>query len=65
MFDKISSKSNNYINSCFEISLNLLKNNKDAILINGPISKKTFLKKNFWELLSFYLTKPGQKMKLC
>ena len=43
-FDKITSKSNSYINASFEIALKLLKNNKCAGLINGPISKKHFLK---------------------
>jgi len=61
IFDKISRKSNNYINSCFEISLNLLKNNKDAILINGPISKKTFFKKNFLGITEFLSYKTRSK----
>ena len=61
IFDKISSKSNNYINSCFEISLNLLKNNKDAILINGPISKKTFFKKKFLGVTEFLSYKTRSK----
>ena len=43
-FEKISLKSNNYINNCFEISLEILKKNKLTKLINGPISKKHFLK---------------------
>ena len=43
-FDKITSKSNSYINKSFEIALKLLKNNKCAGLINGPVSKKHFLK---------------------
>ena len=66
IFDKISSKSNNYINSCFEISLNLLKNNKDAILINGPISKKTFFKKKFLGVTEFlsYKTKSKNEVML-
>ena len=61
IFDKISSKSNNYINSCFEISLNLLKNNKNAILINGPISKKTFFKKKFLGVTEFLSYKTRSK----
>ena len=43
-FDKISSKSNNYINNCFKIAINLLKKQISNKLINGPISKKHFLK---------------------
>ena len=44
-FSKITTKSNHYINTCFDIAINLLKNNVSNKLINGPISKKTFLKK--------------------
>tara|TARA_B110000003_G_scaffold106320_1_gene108671 strand:- start:75 stop:1034 length:960 start_codon:yes stop_codon:yes gene_type:complete len=43
-FTKITSKSNNYINSCFNIAIRLLKNNASNKFINGPICKKTFLK---------------------
>jgi len=46
-FEKISYKSNKYINNCFKIALNLLKNNKACGLINGPISKTYFLKKKY------------------
>jgi len=46
-FEKISDKSNKYINNCFKIALNLLKNNKSCGLINGPISKTYFLKKKY------------------
>ena len=47
VFDKISSKSNTYIKESFHIANNLLKKEKAFGLINGPISKKTFLKKKF------------------
>jgi 4-hydroxythreonine-4-phosphate dehydrogenase len=46
-FSKITPKSNHYIASCFDIAINLLKNNVSNKFINGPISKKTFLKKKF------------------
>jgi len=46
-FSKITSKSNHYITNCFDIAINLLKNNVSNKFINGPISKKTFLKKKF------------------
>ncbi len=46
-FEKISSKSNLYINKCFRIGLNLMKNGISNKFINGPISKQTFLKKKF------------------
>ena len=45
-FAKISSYSSKYIAECFKKGLNLIKNNKNIALINGPISKKYFLKKN-------------------
>ena len=44
LFDKISTDSNNYIEKCFKISLKLLATKKFSGLINGPISKKHFLK---------------------
>ena len=43
-FEKISNKSNDYIKSCFDIALEILKRNKLTKFINGPISKKHFLK---------------------
>ena len=46
-FGKITSKSNDYINSCFDIAIELLKNNISNKFVNGPISKKNFLKKKF------------------
>ena len=42
-FEKISKKSNTYINNCFDIALEFLKENKLSKFINGPISKKYFL----------------------
>jgi len=44
VFDKISDKSNSYINKSFKIALKLLKKKNCSGLINGPISKKHFLK---------------------
>ena len=44
-FDKISEKSFKYIEDCFKEGLNLTKNKDFNILVNGPISKKYFLKK--------------------
>ena len=60
-FDKISSKSNHYIASCFDVAIKLLKNNVSNKFINGPISKKTFLKKNIMELLNILPKKLIQK----
>ena len=42
-FEKISKKSNHYIEKCFETALEFLKKNKLSKFINGPISKKYFL----------------------
>jgi 4-hydroxythreonine-4-phosphate dehydrogenase len=46
-FEKITAKSNDYINSCFDIAIRLLKNKISNKFVNGPISKKNFLKKKF------------------
>ena len=46
-FSKIKINSNKYIEKCFDISLSIIKKNKNCVLINGPISKKTFLNKKF------------------
>ena len=46
-FTKISSSSNNYIRKCFNLSLKILNKNKSIAFINGPISKKHFLKKKY------------------
>ena len=44
VFDKISGRSNLYINESFKIALKILKEENCSGLINGPISKKHFLK---------------------
>ena len=44
IFDRISSKSNSYINKSFNMALKILKEKKCSGLINGPISKKHFLR---------------------
>ncbi len=49
-------KKNIYIERSFEVGLNLVKENKSMALINGPISKTTFLKgkyKGITEFLAF------------
>ena len=42
-FDKISSKSNNYIKASFDVALKIIHQNKLSKFINGPISKRYFL----------------------
>ena len=44
-FEKITSKSNKYIDETFKIALNFIKQNNLSKFINGPVSKKSFLKK--------------------
>ena len=41
-FEKISSKSNNYILNCFKLAFEIIKKNKIKKFINGPINKKTW-----------------------
>ena len=55
-FDKISNKSEKYINNCFKIALELLKKEQAFGLINGPISKTHFLKKKYLGITE-YLSK--------
>ena len=63
-FDKISSKSNHYINECFEVALKLLKKNIFAGLINGPISKKSFLGKKFLGVTEYLAHKTNKDNKV-
>ncbi len=46
-FNKISSKSNDYIKMSFDMALKILKNKFTNKFINGPISKKFFLEKKY------------------
>ena len=47
-YKNLSVKNKNfYIKKSFDVGLNLLKKNSSLALINGPISKKTFLKNKF------------------
>ena len=46
-FEKISSKSNNYIKKCFDVGLKMMKLGISDKFINGPISKKNFLKSKY------------------
>ena len=62
IFDKISSRSNNYIRKSFNIALHLLKKKLACGLINGPISKKHFLKKKYLGITE-YLSKKTQLKK--
>jgi len=60
-FDKITIKSNDYINRCFKKAIKLLKNNVTNKFINGPISKKTFLKKKYIGVTEYLADKTNTK----
>ena len=53
IFEPISFKSNKYINECFDKAFNIIKKNKISGFINGPISKKFFLKDKFPGITEF------------
>ena len=62
IFDKISSKSNKYIERSFDETLKIIKkNNKKFVLINGPISKKNFLRKNYLGITEYLSKKTNSK----
>ena len=46
-FESISSKSNKYIESCFQLAFKIIRINKIKRFINGPINKNTFLDKKY------------------
>ena len=61
VFSKISSNSKKYISNCFEVGLGLIKNNKKTVLINGPVSKKHFLKKKYLGITEYISKKTKSK----
>ena len=65
-FQKISSKSNDYIKDCFETSFKILKSGITNKLINGPISKNSFLNKKFLGITEYLAkkTKANQNVML-
>ena len=60
-FDGITNKSNIYIENCFNMALRLLKRKNFSGVINGPISKKNFLKKKFLGITEFLAFKTKTK----
>ena len=64
-FKKISNDSSKYIENCFNIAVNLIKSGYTNKLINGPISKKNFLKKNFLVSRNILLTSLRLKILVC
>ena len=59
--NKISFKSKKYINECFDLALKLMKKKIGFALINGPISKKHFLKKKFLGITEYLAHKTNSK----
>ncbi len=62
-FDKVSDNSNIYISKCFDIAIKLLKKKTAFALINGPISKKFFLKKKYLGITEYLAKKTASKSK--
>ena len=60
-FEKISSRSNRYIEECFKIALKLIKLGYTDKFINGPISKKHFLKNKFLGITEYLARKTKTK----
>ncbi len=51
----------NYISNCFDKSLSILKKNKNVVLLNGPVNKKTFLKKKYLGITEYLAKKTKSK----
>ena len=60
-FESISSRSNSYIKKCCNIALRLIKKTSSKVLINGPISKKFFLKSKYPGMTEYFASKVGKK----
>tara|TARA_Y100000590_G_scaffold462633_1_gene627278 strand:+ start:2475 stop:3440 length:966 start_codon:yes stop_codon:yes gene_type:complete len=60
-FNKITDKSNEYIKNCFDTSFKIIKKNKSVGFINGPISKKHFLKKKYPGVTEYIARKTNSK----
>ena len=63
-FEKISSKSNKYIKDCFKMAFEIVKREKVIRFINGPISKKYFLKKKYLGITE-YISENFSKKNTC
>ncbi len=60
-FEKLSSKSNTYIKQSFELALKILKKKITNKFINGPISKKFFLRDEFLGITEYLAYKTKTK----
>ncbi len=63
-FEEISSKSNDYIKKSFEIALKIIQQNKLSKFINGPISKKYFLKGRVLGITEYLANKTKKNNKV-
>ena len=63
-FEKISDKSNEFINNSFKLAFQIIKENNINKFINGPISKKYFLKNNFLGITE-YISKKFNTQNTC
>jgi 4-hydroxythreonine-4-phosphate dehydrogenase len=63
-FEKISKKSNKFIEDSFETAFKIIKEKKIKKLINGPVSKKNFLNKKFLGITE-YVSKKFLINKTC
>ncbi len=60
-FKKISTKSNTYIDQSFNLALKIMEKKISNKLINGPISKKFFLKDKFLGITEYLANKTKSK----
>jgi len=63
-FEKISKKSNIFIKNSFDLAFQIIKKNNIHKFINGPISKKQFLKKKFLGITE-YISEKFQANNTC
>ena len=63
-FEKISKKSNKFIENCFQLAFEILKKKKIYKFINGPISKKNFLGSRYLGITE-YISKKFSSKKSC
>ena len=64
VFEKISKKSNKFIESSFQLAFKIIKKYNIHKFINGPISKKNFLNNNFLGITE-YVSKKFNAKKTC
>ena len=63
-FEKISNKSNNFIKKSFDLAFEILKKKSINKMINGPISKKKFLRNKYLGITE-YISYKFNKKKTC